>query len=85
MRRFFVTTIDREYDILKKATVNVRSYTRRGKIVQAYTQQRLMREDATKLLSRMKRTGGFSWRAWGKEEPKTGFMVGIKQDRKSVV
>jgi len=79
MKRFFVTTIDSEYDTLKKATVNVRSYTRRGKIVQAYTQQRLMREDATKLLGRMKRTGGFSWRAWGGEhEPKTGFMVGAK-------
>jgi hypothetical protein len=78
MKRFFVTTIDSEYDTLKKATVNIKSYIRRGRsgrqtYVSGYTQQRLMREDATKLL-----TGGFSWRAWGKEEPKTGFMVGIK-------
>jgi hypothetical protein len=78
MRRFFVTTIDREYDTLKKATVNVRSYTRRGKIVQAYTQQRITRGDVTKLMRKMGRSGGFSWRAWGKEVPTSGFMLGIK-------
>ena len=76
--RFFVTTIDREYDTLKKATVNIRSYTRRGKIVNAYTQQRLMREDVTKLMRKMGRSGGFSWRPWGKQVPTSGFMVGIK-------
>ncbi len=78
MRKFFITTIDGEYDAVNKAQVNVRSYTRRGKIVQAYAQQRLMREDATKLMRKMGRSGGFSWRPWGKEVPTFGFMVGIK-------
>ncbi len=77
-KRFFVTTIDSEYNTLKKATINVKSYMRRGRMVNAYTQQRLVRKDVPPLIERAK-AGGFSWRAWGQEEPKTGFMVGIKK------
>src|SRR4030042_1089146 len=79
MTRFFVTTIDKEWDSLQKATVNIRSYMRRGKMVNAYTQQRLTRGDIGKLMTKLeKKKEGFSWRPWGKHVPRTGFMVGIK-------
>jgi hypothetical protein len=77
MKRFEVTTIDKEYE-LRKASVPIKGHMRRGKWVNQYIQQRITRGDVSNITERLEKEGGFSWRPWGKEVPDSGFMLGLK-------